>query len=76
MGQFVEVNAVIESLESKRNPAMDKAFAAQAIPDSHVSQQINRVLLENAGSHPFLHIFASPRLQNNGLDALQVQQVR
>ena len=67
---------MIETVKSEGNALVDEAFAAQAIPDSHFSEQIHCILLENTGSHPFLPIFASPIFQHNGLDALQVQQVR
>src|SRR5215475_8471555 len=74
--QVVKVNAMIATLKAQCNSVMNEALTPQPVSHTHVRQQVNGVLFENAGAHPLLYMFASSRFQHDGLNALQVQQVR
>src|SRR5215468_1406325 len=74
--QVVKVNAMIATLKTQCNSVVNEALTSQPVSHTHVRQQVNGVLLENAGAHPLLYIFASSRFQHDGLNALQVQEVR
>ena len=64
-------------MPSKRRivPFVAKAFALHARPDADLLHQIDRALLEHAGPDRGLDGLAAAGLQNDRLDALQVQDV-
>src|SRR5215469_10993924 len=74
--QVVKVNAMIATLKTQRNSVVDEALTEHPLSDTHVGQQVDGVLLENARPYPLLYVFASSRFQHDRLNALQVQQVR
>ena len=45
-------------------------------PTPDCVEQVDRALFENAGADALLHVLAALRLDHDGLDALQVEQVR
>jgi hypothetical protein len=54
---------------------MNQAFAAHAIADPCFVEQIHGALFENAGADPLLHVFAALRLDDDRVDALDLEQM-
>src|SRR6185312_11660084 len=74
-GQLVERDAVAAALEAELDAVVDETLAPEAVADAHLDEQLDRPLLEHAGAHARLDVGAVARLENDGLDALALQQV-
>ncbi len=55
---------------------VDQPFAPQPLADADLVQQVDRALLEDAGADPLLDVLAAPVLEDDRVDALEVQQMR
>jgi hypothetical protein len=62
--------------ELQLDPLVDEPFATQAIAYAHLGEQVDRPLLEHAGADSLLDVLAAPVLEDDGIDALEVQEVR
>ena len=62
--------------ETQLDAVMDDALAVSRSADADLRQQIDGSLLEHAGPDALLDVLAAARLEDDGVDALQVQQVR
>jgi len=56
------------------DPVMLESFAGQALAGPDRVEQVDRVLLEHAGSDPLLHVHAIARLQDHGVDPLSLEE--
>ena len=54
---------------------VDGALAVHPLSDAGLAQGVHGSLLEHAGAHALLDVLAVARLQHDGLDPVQVQQV-
>jgi hypothetical protein len=54
---------------------VDHAFLLQSLADTGLDQQLDGSVLEDAGANALLDVFAASILEDDGLDALQMQQV-
>ena len=75
-GQLVHVDAVTHPIKTQLDAVMDQPLAAHALSHSRRVQQIHRALFEHTGADALLNILASLRLDYDGLDALNVEQMR
>src|SRR5215831_14699809 len=55
-GERLKVDAMAAAIESQLNPVVNQALALHALPDTGCRQQINRVLFQDSGANPFLHV--------------------
>ena len=69
-GERLKVNAMAVSRESQLNPVVNQALALQSLSDTGCRQQIHRVLFENSGANPFLHVLPAAAFENDGIDSL------
>jgi hypothetical protein len=54
---------------------VDKSFALHSRVDTSHAQEIGRSLFQNAGSDSVFHMDATLSLQNDRLDAVQVEKL-
>ena len=54
---------------------MRQPFAAQSFAYAQLDHQIDRALLEHAGSHPLDHIIAAAIFNDDRVDALQMKHL-
>ncbi len=64
------------ALESQLDTVMDEPFASQAIANTGCDEQIDGALLEHAGTHALFDVLTAAPLDDNRLDAFEVEQVR
>jgi hypothetical protein len=62
--------------EAQFDPIVDQAFGLHALADAHFCEQVNRSLLQHTGANAFLHILTAATLDNDGVNPLQIQEVR
>jgi hypothetical protein len=62
--------------ETELNAVMDQTDLTHPLADLGLVQQVDRSLLEHAGADPALHVLPAAALQDDRLDALQMQQLR
>jgi hypothetical protein len=75
-GELAQVDAVPGSLELELEPVVAQPLLVQASCDAQLGQQLDRPVLEDAGAHTALDVLAAPRLEHDGVDALQVKELR
>src|SRR5918999_3532435 len=73
--ELVERDPVTLAAEAKLDAVVDEALALQALADAHLDQEVHRPLLEHAGADASLDVVAAPILEDDGVDALKVEQV-
>ena len=64
-----------QSPEGQLDPVVDQAFPREACADLCFAQEIDRALLEHAGANPLLDVGPAMFLEDDGLDALEMQQL-
>ncbi len=62
--------------EAEIDAVVHQSLAAHPGVDAGLAQQIDRALLEHAGTNPALDIVARAPLEDHGLDAALVQELR
>jgi hypothetical protein len=72
----MHVYAVALPVKTQFYALMDQPLAAHPLAYSRGIQQINGPLLEHTRTNALLHILASLRLDYDGFDAFQVEQMR
>jgi streptomycin 6-kinase len=55
---------------------MNQTLARQALADPEVTHEVDRVLLENAGTNPILDVFAIALFDDDAVDVVAAQQQR
>ena len=71
-----EVDAVTAAAEAQLDAMMREAFALKAFADAGFDQQIDGALLQYAGAHAVLDVFAVATLEHDRVDARKMQQMR
>jgi hypothetical protein len=74
--QFTKVDVVERAIETEMDAVVGQPLALHALADAGVDQQIARPLLDQAGADAALDIVAVAVLDDDGLDALEMQKVR
>jgi hypothetical protein len=74
-GQVTEIDSVTLSVEAKLDSAMHEPLSLNAVADTRFDQQLHRALLEDPRPDTVLYVFAILGLKNDGLDALQGEQM-
>ena len=64
------------AVELELDAFVDDPLAVHPFADTRPSQQFDRALLEHAGPDPVLDVVAAAVLEHDGIDALEVEQVR
>jgi len=75
-GEILEINAVALSPEPQFDAVVNESHALHSFADAHLGEQIDGAGFKNAGADALLAILARPVLENDGLDALQMKEVR
>ena len=76
IGQFRQRNPMTASAKPKLDPVMRSALEQHALADAGLDQQIDRALLQHAGSQRRLDFNAAPRLEHDRFDAGKMQEMR
>ena len=74
--QLAEIDVVQRAAEAEIDAVVEHAFALHARADAGLDQQVARPLLDQAGADAALDIVAAAVLQDDGLDAREVQEMR
>ena len=74
--QLLEIDAMTTPVEAQLDSIVDKAFPLHSLPYAHFREQINCALFQDSGSHPLFAVFPASSLDDDRLNALQMQQVR
>src|SRR5918999_846490 len=74
-GELVEGDAVSLAAEAQLDAVVHEALAFQTLADAHLDQEVHRALFEHARANPALDVLAVAVLEDDGVDALEVQQV-
>ena len=74
-GQLSHVDAVTASTETEPYSLMPQSLPLQARANAGIDHQVHRSLFQHTGPNTIFNILAAAALQNNRLDAVQVQQV-
>jgi hypothetical protein len=75
-GKFLEVNPVAASIEAQFDSVVDQSLLLHALANTHLGEQISRVLLEHSSAHAFFYMFSTTVLNHNRFNSLQMQQMR
>jgi hypothetical protein len=62
--------------ELELDPVVDEPFALEPLPHPDLAQEIDGALLEDAGANALLDVLAAPVLEDDGIDPLQMEEVR
>src|SRR5215212_345673 len=74
-GQLGERDAVAAALEAQLEALVDEPLAVQALADAGLGEDVDRALLEDAGTDALLDVGAAAGLEQDGLNALAREQV-
>ena len=75
-GEVREIDAMRAAAETQIDSVVHQAFALQAFAHAGFFQQVYRALFENTGAHALLHVLAAAIFENDGFDAVEMQQMR
>ena len=75
-GERSEVDPVALAAEAELDAFVDQPEPAHPLADLRLLEQIDRALLEHAGADPPLDVLPAAPLQDDGLDALKMQELR
>ena len=75
-GQLGQIDAVPAPAEAEPDAIVPQSLALQTLADAGFDHQVHRALLQHARAHPIFDVLAAAALQNDRLDASQVQQMR
>jgi hypothetical protein len=62
--------------ELELDSLVDEPLALKPLPDPDLAQQVDSALLEDAGANSLLDVLAAPVLQDDGVDPLQMEELR
>ena len=63
------------AVEAQLDAAVDQPLAEQPLAHPALDEEVDGALLEHPGAHPPLDVLAAARLEDDGLDAVEVEQV-
>jgi hypothetical protein len=75
-GEIGEIDAMPGAVETQLDTGVDQAFSLEAVTDSGLFHQIDSALFEDAGANTLFDIFLGARFENDGVDSLQMKQMR
>ena len=76
VGQVGEVDTVTAAVEAQFDPVVDGPLPLHPLTDADLLQQLGGAVLEHTCPDRRLQVFAAATLEHDGVDPLQVQQVR
>jgi hypothetical protein len=74
-GQVAQRDAMAAAREAQLEPLVDKALALQPFANPGRHEEVDRPLLQHAGTHALLHVVAVARLDHDRLDPAPPEQV-
>ena len=74
--QLPEIDAMAAAAEADLDPVVDEPFRIDPGAEPDRAQEVDDALLEDAGAHAGDHVLLRPVLEDDRLDALEVEQVR
>ena len=74
--QLLEVEPVDVAVDADIDSPMRQAFALHARADTRLNQQVRRPMLHQPGADAVIDVLFAAVLDDDGLDALQVQEPR
>jgi hypothetical protein len=74
-GQVRQVDAVMLAGKAKREALMPEAFAPEPVAEAYLGQQIDRVLLQDAGPDTIDHVLARTGFDHDRVDPGATEQV-
>ncbi len=75
-GQLAHRHVMTLPVELQVDAAVDDALAVHALADARIAQQVDRALLQHAGTDALLDVLARAVLEDYRLDALARKQLR
>ena len=75
-GEIFEIDTMALSGEAKFDTVVNQAFALHPFAHAHLREQIDGARLEHACANAFLAILAGSVFEHDGVDALEVEQMR
>jgi hypothetical protein len=75
-GEIREIYSMSAAAEAQVHSVVHQPFALQSIADAGFFQQVHGALFQNTGADALLHILAAAIFEDDGFDAVEVQQVR
>jgi hypothetical protein len=76
IGQILEVDSMAASSEAQLDPVVDESFGLHPLGHAHLGEQVDCLLLEDAGTDALLNILAAAVLDYDGIDSIEIEQVR
>ena len=70
------VDSMSGTNKTQLDAVMNQALVAQAVPDARLCEQVDRALLQNSSADTVLDIITTATLDDDGIHALPVQQMR
>ena len=74
--QLDEIDVVQRAVEAEVEPVVEQALALHPLADAGLDQQIARPVFDQAGADAAFDVGAAAVLQNDGIDALKMQEMR
>ncbi len=74
-GELVHIDTMAAAVKTKFDTVMNQTFAPQTLAGTGLMEQIHGALFEYARADPLFDVFASLRLDYDGLDALKMEQM-
>src|SRR6185369_1397582 len=62
--------------KAELDAVMHQSFALEPVANAHTGEQLHGTLLEHAGANTLFNVLAGVHLENDGIDAFQMQEVR
>lgn len=75
-GEVREIDAMGALVEAKIHAVVHQAFALQPFAYAGFFQQVHGALFENSRAHALLHVLAAAIFEDDGFDAVEMQQMR
>ncbi len=75
-GQRREVDPVSAAAEAKLDAMVQESFAGEAFADARALEELDRRMLEHARAHAMLDVVAAAVLDDDRVNALEMQQMR
>jgi hypothetical protein len=75
VGQLVERDSVALAAEAQLNAVVHEPLPLEALAHAHLEQEVDGALLEHAGADAALYVVAVASLEDDRLDALEMQEL-
>ena len=72
----VQIDAMSAAVEAQFDTMMNQPFAPHSLAHARFVEQVHRALFEDARPYALLHVLARLLLDHDGVDAMQVEQMR